>query len=364
MKLTKFVFLLVFGTLLPGLTRAEEFGLKIQQQLHQIIVDNGFNGTALVSQNGRPVLHQGYGMAVMEWQVPNSVNTKFRIASLSKTFTEVVIMKLAEEGRVDIDEPLKRYLPDFPANYVNEVTLRHLLTHRSGISRFFNISGWANGKSVSPYTKEVFLSIIADMPVAFKAGSKRQYSSANYYLLGAVVEQVTGQKFGQVLQEKILKPLNMKNTDVYRPGQLVSGLASPYKSVGGKYSFCPNVEGKFCLGGNINLALFMASSSMYSTTEDLALWVQALDGDELLSKSSKAFLFNPSTQASWNVQTVVLANNQSYKLSMADGGLEGYSSMIIILPEEQITVVMLNNTGVEYWYKAELGLKVLRALLE
>lgn len=303
-------------------------------------------------------------MAVLEWQVPNSVSTKFRIASLSKTFTEVVIMKLAEEGRLEIDEPLKRYLPDFPANYGNEVTLRHLLTHRSGIPRFFNIPGWANRKSITPYTKDEFLSMIADMSLAFKAGSKRHYSSANYYLLGAVIEQVTGQKFGQVLQEKILKSLNMKNTDVYRPGQLVADLASPYKSVGGKYSFCPKVEGKFCSGGNINLALFMASGSMYSTTEDLALWAEALNGNSLLSESSKAFLFDSNTKASWNVQTTLLANNQNLQLMVADGGLEGNSSMLIKLPEEQITIVLLNNTGMEYRQKAELGLKILSVLLE
>ena len=360
MNLTKFAFVVLIGTLLPELTRAEEIGSK----LHQIFVDNGFNGTVLVNQNGNSVLHRGYGMAVMEWQVPNSVNTKFRIASLSKTFTEVIIMKLAEEGRLDIDEALKHYLPDFPADYGNEVTLRHLLTHRSGIPRLFNISGWASGKSVSPHTKEIFLSMIADMPVEFKAGSKRQYSSANYYLLGAVVEQVTGQRFSQVLQEKILKPLNMKNTDVYRPGQLVSSLANPYKSVGDKYSFCPNVEGEFCFGVNINLSLFMASGSMHSTTTDLALWAQALDGNKLLSESGKAFLFNPNTQASWNVQTVALTNNQSYELMVSDGGLEGNSSMIIKLPEEQIIIVMLNNTGVEYREKAELGLKVISVLLE
>lgn len=206
--------------------------------------------------------------------------------------------------------------------------------------------------------------MIADMPIEFKVGLKRHYSSANYYLLGAVIEQVTGQSFGQVLHEKILKPLNMKNTDVYRPGQLVAGLASPYKSVRGRYSYCPNVEGEFCLGGNINLSLFMATSSMHSTTMDLAVWAQALDGNELLSKSSKAFLFNPNIQASWNVRTVAFANNQRYKLMVADGGLEGSSSMIIKLPKARITIVMLNNTGIEYQAKAELGLKVLGVLLE
>ena len=364
MNFTKLAFILVVGTFMSVLVRAEKIGIKQHQQLHQTFVDSGFSGTVIITQNGSPVFHQGYGMAVREWQIANSTNTKFRIGSLSKTFTEVVIMKLAEEGQLDIDEPLKRYLPDYPANYGNEVTLLHLLTHRSGIPRLFNIPGWTNGKSVSPHTKESFISMIADMPVAFNAGLKRQYSSANYYLLGAVIEQVTGQSFGQVLQDKILKPLNMKNTDVYRPGQLVLGLASPYKSVAGKYSFCPDVEGEFCSGGNVNLTLFMASGSMHSTTEDLTLWAQAIDGKDLLRESSKTFLFNPKTQTSWNVQTVDLSNKQNLKLLVADGGLEGNSSMLIKLPEEQITIVMLNNTGMEYQNKAELGLKILDIMLE
>jgi len=364
MILTKLAFILIIVSFMSGLIKAEEIGIKQHQQLHQIFVDHGFSGTAMVTKNRTPVFHRGYGMAVKEWQIANSANTKFRIASLSKTFTEVVIMKLVEDGLLDINEPLKRYLPDFPANYGNEVTLLHLMTHRSGIPRFFNIPGWVNGKSVSPHTKELFISMIADMPVAFKAGSKRQYSSANYYLLGAVIEQVTGKKFGQVLQEKILKPLNMKNTDVYRPGQLVADLASSYKSIRGKYSFCPNIEGEFCSGGNVNLALFIASGSMYSTTEDLALWAQALDGNSILSESNKAFLFNPNTQASWNVQTIALSNKKSLKLLVADGELEGNSSMLIKLPEEQITIAMLNNTGMEYRNKAELGLKIIGIMLE
>lgn len=364
MKLIMLTVTLAIAALMSEIARAEKTDLNQHQRLHQLFDENDFSGTVIVTQNGTTVFHQAYGMAVREWQVPNAVSTKFRIASLSKTFTEVTVMKLAEEGRLDIDEPLKRYLPDFPASYGSKVTLRHLLTHRSGISRLFNIPGWANGKSVSSHTKQAFLSMIAGMPVEFKAGEKRHYSSANYYLLGLVIEQVTGQDFGQVLQQKVLKPLNMNNTDVYRPGQLVSSLARPYKSVEGKYSFCPDVVGKFCLGGNINLALFMASGSMYSTTEDLTLWAKALDSSHLLSKRSKAFLLNPKTQASWSVQTVELGNNHAYKLMVADGGLEGNSSMIIKLPEENISIVMLNNTGMEYRNKAELGLKVLNVLLE
>lgn len=362
MKLIILTFTLAISILIPELARAGASDLR-RHQLHQLFADSGFRGTVKVTQNGTTMFHHAYGMAVKEWKIPNDLNTRFRIASLSKTFTEVIVMKLAEEGRLDIDEPLKRYLPGFPAGYGGKVTLRHLLTHRSGIPRLFNIPGWASGKSNSPLAQKAFLSMIADLPVKWDAGAKRQYSSANYYLLGVVIEQVTGQTYGQVLQEKILKPLNMNNTDIYRPGQLVSSLANPYKNVKGKYSFCPNVQGDFCSGGNINLMLFMASGSMYSTTGDLAIWAQALDGNLLLSKSSKAFLFNPETQASWNVQMVELESNYNLKLLVADGELEGNSSLIIKLPEAKISIVMLNNTGMEYRNKVELGLKTLSVLL-
>lgn len=362
MNFTKLAFILTFGILISAFSGANE--IAINQQLHQIFTDSDFSGTVLVTQNGRQVFHKGYGFAVKEWQIPNSASTKFRIASLSKTFTEVIIMQLAEEGYLDIDKPLKHYLPDFQAEYAGEVTLRHLLTHRTGIPRFFNIPGWSNGKSLSPHTKESFLSMIASMPAEFKANSQRLYSSANYYLLGAVIENVTGQSFGQILHAKLLTPLNMKNTDVYRPGQLVEGLASPYKRVGEKYSYCPNVEGEFCLGGKINLGLFMASGSMHSTAEDLAVWTNSLDGEQLLSEESQAFLFSANTKASWHVQKGILERNQSLTLLVADGGLEGYSSMLLKLPEAQISVVILNNTGMDYQHKAELGIKIIEVLLE
>ena len=129
------------------------------------------------------------------------------------------------------------------------------------------------------------------------AGSQRRYSSANYYLLGVVIETITGQTFDVVMRDKILRPLKLIDTGVYQSGQLVRELARNYKPVDGAFSFCPKVDGNYCHGDNINLALFTASGSMHSTVKDLNIWSKSLDDKSFLAEASKAYLFNIESPA-------------------------------------------------------------------
>nr|WP_278252773.1 serine hydrolase domain-containing protein [Alteromonas sp. 5E99-2] len=322
-----------------------------------------FQGTALIIRNGELVHHKGYGMAVMEWHLPNTPQTKYYVASLSKTFTATLIMMLVEEGKLSLDEPINKYLPAYPAEYASRITVRHLLRHRTGIPRQFTIPDWTASKSLSSLTKNEFLSMIAALPLKFEVDSARYYSSANYYILGAIIEEITGESFSTLLYKKILKPLNMDNTKLYRSGQIVESLAMPYKKVKGEYSFCPPVDGEFCTGSNINLELFKGSASMYSTAEDLSIWLQALDGDLVLNETSRRFLLDPDTQACWDVVVALFRDNTTRRLILADGLLEGYSSLLIKLPKERVSIVILNNTGMAYSEKAEIGTEIANLLI-
>ncbi len=363
MKLKNLLLILFIGSSAFPSKALETNKLVVHDAIDQILTRHNFQGTVLITRNEKLVHHKGYGMAVMEWHLPNTPQTKYYVASLSKTFTATLTMMLVEEGILGLDEPINKYLPAYPAEYASRITIRHLLRHRTGIPRQFTIPGWTAGKSVSSLTKNEFLSMIAALPLKFEIDSARYYSSANYYILGAIIEEITGEPFSAFLHKKILKPLNMENTNIYRSGQIVERLAMPYKKVKDEYSFCPPVEGEFCTGSNINLELFKGSGSMYSTAEDLSIWLQALDGDLLLDETSRGFLLDPDTQACWDVLVALFRDNATRRLILADGLLEGYSSLLIKLPKERISIVILNNTSMAYREKAEIGTEIINLLI-
>ena len=331
--------------------------------IDQILARHNFQGTALITKNDVAIHHRGYGLAVIEWNISNSTTTKFRIASLSKTFTGTLVMKMVEDGYLALDKSVSEYLPEYLSEYSSQITIRHLLTHRTGIPRLSEIPDWSNVNAHSRLSKSEFLRMIAKMSLAFQPDSTRLYSSANYYILGAIIEEVTGKPFGTVLNETILHPLNMKNTDVFRPGQPIKELANAYKQVKGQYSFCPPVSGNLCIGNNINFALFIASGSMHSTTEDLFVWLQTLESNLLLNERSRAFILDSKNSAGWDYQTVLFPDNKRRNLIIADGELEGNSSLLVNLPEQRISMILLNNTGMTYDEKSMIALEIATVLL-
>ena len=363
MKLTLPTITLYVALFTSPLWASQPSSTIINEKIHQILARHHFEGSVLVAQNNIVIHHQGYGLAVREWNIPNSPSTRFRIASLSKTFTATLVLQLVEEERIALDKPISKYLPEFPSEYSSQITIKHLLTHRSGIPRLNRIKDWSNGTSLSPLKKAEYLKMIAEMKLECEPDTKRHYSSANYYILGVIIEKVTGKSFSTVLHEKILNPLNMKATDVYQKGQPVNELANAYKPVSGRYSFCPAVSGDFCLGNNVNFELFIASGSMHSTTADLSIWLNSLEGNTLLNTTSKTFLLDSNNRAGWDSQMLVFSDNKSRKIIIADGQLEGNSSLLAFLPEERISIILLNNSGMIFSKKAEIAIDVANFLL-
>ncbi len=140
----------------------------------------------------------------------------------------------------------------------------------------------------------------------------------------------------------------MTNTGIYQSGKITPMLASGYKPKNGKYSFCPEGTIRYCKASAINFSLFRASGSMYSTTADLLKWDQALYGTSLLSSASKAVIFNPDTSFAWDTGHLQISPNKTINVISANGGLEGYSSLLIRLPDDNHTIILLSNAGVSY----------------
>ena len=162
-----------------------------------------FNGSVLVAEDGKVIYKKGLGLANMEWNIPNTPETKFRLGSITKQFTATLIMQLVEQGKVKLDGKISDYLPDYRKDVGDKVTVHQLLNHTSGIPSYTGLPGFFQDVSRNPYTVGAFVKKYASNDLEFEPGSKFSYNNSGYYLHGAIVEKVTGKSYEQVLKEKI-----------------------------------------------------------------------------------------------------------------------------------------------------------------
>ncbi|QSQ15115.1 serine hydrolase domain-containing protein [Myxococcus landrumensis] len=296
-----------------------------------------FNGAVLVADEKGIVLKKAYGLANFEWQVPVAPDTKFRIASVSKQFTSMVIMQLVAEGKLGLEDTLGKLLPDYRQDTGARITLTHLLNHTSGIPNFTSHPDFGPKAARNPIPAAEFIPQFASGDLEFEPGTKYAYSNSGYYLLGRIIERVTGKAYAQAVKERILDPVGMKNS-----GYDVSAEVLPKRASG--YSAVPE--------GVINAAYIemthpFAAGGLYSTVEDLYLWDRALQGDTLLSAELKQRMFTPALQGyafGWEVQPVKLDDGKTeVVLQSHRGGIEGFSTIISRSPDKKLAVIVLSN---------------------
>lgn len=322
------------------------------------------DGTFLVARNGEPIAIESFGLANRQHGVKNQGRTAFRIASMTKSFTAVLVLQLVEAGLVDLDTPFGTYLPDYPADYKNSITVRQMLANRSGIPHYINLPGWFDGKYRSTNSDEAFMAAIAAEPLLFEAGSEYRYSNSNYFLLGQIIEDLTGKPYAAVLEERILSPLGMSETGDFTVGELVPNLADDYMPNGEEIS-CKPADAEYCVSGYVNMDLFQATGSLHSTVTDLLKWDQALYGNQLLTDASKATLFDAETPFAWVVGAVPINDNgKTADIITYNGGINGYTSFIGRFPESKLTIIILSNNGAGYNKLANATVSLASALLK
>jgi CubicO group peptidase (beta-lactamase class C family) len=194
---------------------------RLDQVVSSYTPDNAFMGTVLVAQGDRILLNKGYGKANLEWSIPNAPDVKFRLGSLGKQFTAALILQLQEDGKLNVDDPLSKYLPDAPKTW-EKITLANLLGHTSGIPNVTDMKGF-RVFSMSPHTPEEQLGLVRDKPLDFEPGSRFAYSNSNFIVLGLVIEKVSGKRYSDLLRDRILTPLGMKDTAWIRTNSSCKG---------------------------------------------------------------------------------------------------------------------------------------------
>ena len=340
MMITSTVILLTFIHISFGQTKAEEVD-KLINLYHEY---GKFNGSVLVAEEGKIIYQQGVGMANMEWDIENMTDTKHRLGSITKQFTAMLILQLAAEGKLDLQAPISDYLPDYPNGHEPKITTHHLLTHTSGIPNYTAFPGFFKDESRDPYTPEDFVKKFADKDLDFAPGEKFNYSNSGYFLLGVIIEKVSGNTYEDMLQKNIFTPLNMNDSGYDHHGEILKNRATGYEKYGDKY-----INSNY-----LDMSIPYAAGSLYSTVEDLYLWDQALYTNKLLSKEYMELYFKPYVSAfgstsyayGWAVGKDVIGNSKDsiYTISHG-GGINGFNTIISRSPSDKSVVILLNNTG-------------------
>jgi len=296
-----------------------------------------FNGSVLVAEKGRVILKKGYGLANMEWNIPNTADTRHRLGSITKQFTSMAIMQLVEQGKIKLDAPLSAYLPEYRKDVGDKVTIHHLLTHTSGIPSYTGIPGFFADKARDPYTPDAFIAKFCSGDLEFEPGSQFKYNNSGYFILGAVIEHVTGKTYAAVLRKNIFEPLGMDASgyDLHTP--IITKRAAGYQQGLNGYVNAPYLD----------MSIPYAAGSLYSTVEDLYTWDQALYTDTLLSAEMKARMFTPCMKGygyGWGIGTRKIGDRQVKTIGHG-GGIHGFNTLITRYVDDRHLVVLLNNTG-------------------
>jgi CubicO group peptidase (beta-lactamase class C family) len=309
----------------------EEY-LKGAQRVHD------FTGTALVAKDGKVLFTKGYGMADIATSRPNTPETKYLIGSITKQFTATAIMQLSEKKLLDLDHPIINYLPDYPKPAAQKVTIYHLLTHTSGIANLTDLPELEK-MYTKPAKHEDVVSLFKDIPLQIEPGSEWRYSNSNYYLLGLIIERVSGETYGEYLQKHICDPLGMSNSG-FPPGIMdVPGLATGY-TIDSTNNYVPAQV--------LNSSWPFSGGGLYTTVGDMVKWDQGLRSGIVLSKKSLSQMFIPFKTDfgfgygfGWEIDTLF-----GHHMVSHGGLINGFCSIFLRFVDQPFCVVVLSNMDV------------------
>lgn len=295
----------------------------------------GFSGSIFIAYKNQILLSKGYGMANIELGVRNRPQTKFHIASLSKTFTSAAIMMLEEKGKLSVRDRLIKFIPDFPNG--DSITVHHLLTHTSGISDVNQLPDY-DVKSRYHHTTANLVQIIKDMirerGLESKPGQEYSYSNSNYNILAYLIEKLSGVSYGEFLNTNIFIPLGMTNT-----AHDSSSASILMKRASG---YVPSGADRIENAPFIDWTIKTGNGSLYSTVEDLYKWSKALDHESLLQKSSLAQIFTPHNDGSIGYGWF-LGKRHKREVQRMSGRSPGFGGEIQRYPLDGLYIIVLSN---------------------
>ena len=325
------------------LLAADETDTKVDAFVRSELQRQRIPGVALgVYRDGKLARAQGYGLANVEWNAAVTPDTIFQSGSVGKQFTATAVMMLVEEGKVGLDDPIKKYFPDAPEAW-NDIKVHNLLSHTSGLSEY---ETGARTKAGGPfymrldYSEDELYKRITEMPMDFKPGEDWAYRNTNYVLLGILIHKVTGEFYGDFLQERIFRPLGMSRTRIISEADIIPRRAAGYQLVKGE------LKNQDWVSPSLNST---ADGALYFTVEDLQKWDAALYTEKLLKKASLDRMWtveklnngkpNKSNYGfAWEINNV-----NGHRVIEHGGAWQGFTTYIARYVDDRLTVVALTN---------------------
>jgi CubicO group peptidase (beta-lactamase class C family) len=335
---------LLAGLLLAGRAAAQEVKAALLGRLDSVVTAVLARATApgaavAVVDHGQLLMARGYGMADVEDGVPTTAETVFRIGSITKQFTALGVMQLVEQGKIRLDDEITKYLPDYPTQG-HKVTIRHLLTHTSGIKSYTGLGPkfWAESSRLD-LSNDQMLALFKDQPFDFNPGDRYQYNNSAFFLLGVIIEKVSGLPYPQYLRERIFDPLGLEATNYCDDRAIVPHRASGYEVD----------NGKLLNAAPISMKTPGAAGAICSTVLDLIRWQRAFNDARLISAESRDLMRSPftlnngqKTGYGFGLGVGQFEGKQTFSHS---GGVNGFVTWLAYFPEADLTVTVLTNSG-------------------
>ena len=308
---------------------------EIDARLAELTKTHPVAVTALVSRDGQVLYEKAVGLADLDRHIPATPATKFRIGSITKQFTAAAILRLAEDEKLALDDPLARFFPDFPG--AEKISVRQLLTHTSGLHSHTDKPGFLQSVT-APIAPEKLIASFRDDPPDFAPGAGWHYCNSGYFLLGEIVAQISGKPLADYLREEFFEPIGMKDTGLFRND------APPADAALG-YSFA---DGKLTRALDWDMTWAGGAGALYSTVRDLQRWNEALFNRHVLSEASLTAAFTPVTLppgAQGMKYGFGWAIGEMRGLQIIDhsGGLNGFQSYLVRYPAQKVTITVLSN---------------------
>jgi CubicO group peptidase (beta-lactamase class C family) len=273
----------------------------------------------------------------MEWKIPNTPQTRFRIGSLTKQFTAMLVMQLVQDGRLRLDGTVADYLPYYRRDTGGRLTLHFLLTHTTGLPNYTSSPQFPE-YSRHPQRVPDMVKRWCSGDLEFEPGTRYRYSNTNYIVLGAILEEVTGKRYETLLHDRILAPLAMTHSGYDHAEELIVHRAAGYERLPGP---------RFRNAAYIDMSVPYAAGALYSTVDDLLKWDQALYRDQLLDAQWRGRMFTPflgNYAYGWGSRVLPEGEpGAGERINAHAGGINGFSSFILRMPDSRKTIILLNN---------------------
>lgn len=315
------------------------FDTKLETYMNAIKLKKGYSGEILVAKGNTVLFQKALGMASIEHQLHLKNGAKYRIASITKTFTAMLIMMAQRDKKLKVEDNVIKYIPQLSAQF-KDITIGQLLTHTSGLPHNEGIKDYWLIKSKLQMTKQQTLEEINQLELLFTPGSEMHYSSLGYYLLAVILEHTYEIGFDDLLKTTILSPLQMNQTSTIKDRQIIPQMASGYHWVN---------DDTLRVAPYRNYSMLKGAGDMYSTTTDLLKWANGIYENTLISEKNKKLIFTPQTKTLKNKGDNYgygwYLNEDVIKKYYHGGGTWGYSTYMALYPDDKITIIILSNVS-------------------